>query len=72
MIFAQKWLKIAARKIDDFVGLCNSLLMGLGQDQQHPAVHTGGLVEGGSVAVAVGISDMRQVTGDKRHMTVDT
>ena len=46
--------------------------MGLGQDQQHPAVHTGGLVEGGSVAVAVGISDMRQVTGDKRHMTVDT
>ena len=32
-----------------------SLLMGLGQDQQqHPAVNTGG----GSVAVAVGVTDM--------------
>ena len=30
------------------------------------------LAEGGSVAVAVGVSDMQQVTGDMRHMTHDT
>ena len=42
-----------------FLGLCDSLLMGLGQEQQqHPAVHTGELAGGGSVAVAVGVSDM--------------
>ena len=44
-----------------FFGLRDSLLMGLGQDQQqHPFVHTGG----GSVAVAVGVIDMKQVTPD--------
>ena len=38
--------------------------MGLGQDQQqHPAVHTGGVRRAGLVAVAVVvISDMLQVT----------
>ena len=36
-----------------------TLLVGLGQEQQqHPAVHTGKLAGGGSVAVAVGVSDM--------------
>ena len=36
-----------------------SLLIGLGQDQQqHPAVHSGGLAGGGSVALAVDVSDM--------------
>ena len=34
------------------------LLMGLGQDHQHTAVHTGGVTGGGSVAVAVGVCDM--------------
>ena len=32
----------------------------------------GKLAGGGSKAVAVGISDMQQVTGDKRHLTPDT
>ena len=33
--------------------------LGQGQDQQkHPAVHTGELAGGGSVAVAVGVTDM--------------
>ena len=42
-----------------------SFLMGLGPDQQqHHAVHTGELAGGGSVAVAVGVSDMQQVKGD--------
>ena len=47
-----------------FVGLCHSILIDLGQDhQQHPTVHTkGGLAGGGSVAV--GVSDMLQVTRD--------
>ena len=37
------------------LGLCSSLLMGLGQDQQqHPAVDT----RGGSVLEAVGVNDM--------------
>ena len=43
----------------DFGVFRYSLLMGLGQDQQqHPAMNTGELAEGGSVAVAVGISDI--------------
>ena len=43
----------------EIVGLHNSLLMGQGQDQQqHPAVHIGGISRGGSVALAVGVSDM--------------
>ena len=38
-----------------FLGLCNLMLLGLGQDQpQDPAVHTGELAGGGSVALAVG------------------
>ena len=42
-----------------FFSPCNSLLMGLGQDQQqHPTVHIGGISRGGSVAVAVGVRDM--------------
>ena len=46
-ILAQKWLKTALWKKNRFLGLCNSLLMGLGQDQkQHPAVHTGGISKG--------------------------
>ena len=50
------------------------MLMGLGKDQQqHPSVHTGGVIEGGgSVAVSVGVSDMQQVTGDPRHKKCDT
>ena len=31
----------------------------------------GELAGGGSVAVAVGVSDMRQVTGDTQHLTPD-
>ena len=47
-------------------------MIGLGQDkQQHPAVHAEELAGGGSVAVAVGVSDMWQVTGDKQHITPD-
>ena len=39
--------------------------MGLCQDQeQHPAVHTGGVTKEGSVALAVGVSDKGQVTHD--------
>ena len=38
---------------------CHSLLMDLGKDQhQHPTVHSGELAGGGSVAVAVGVSEM--------------
>ena len=37
--------------------------MGLGEDQQqHPAKHSGGVSRDGSVPVAVGVSDMLQVT----------
>ena len=44
-------------EITSFLGLCDSLLRLLGQDQQqHPAVHTGGVSM--QVAVAVGFSDM--------------
>ena len=41
-ILAQKLLKITALRV--FLGgLCNLLLMGLGQhQQQHPAMHSGG------------------------------
>ena len=46
--------------------------MDQGQDQQqHPAVHSGDLPGGGSIAVAVGVSDMRQVTGHIQHVTCD-
>ena len=39
--FWLKWLKFSAQKRRRFLGLCNSLLMGLGQDQQQlHAVHT--------------------------------
>ena len=42
------------------MGLCNSLLLGLGQDQQqHSVVHTGGVSRGeGSMAAPVGVTDM--------------
>ena len=50
--------KIAARQKVIF-GLCHSSLMDLYQDQQqHLTVHSGGISGGGSVAVAVGVSDM--------------
>ena len=39
---------------------------------KHPAVHSGELAGGGSVVVAVGVSDMWQVTGDTQHLTTDT
>ena len=55
-ILAEKWSKIAAQKKRGFLGFHDSLLMGLVQDQQqHPAVHTGGVIRGGSVALAFGI-----------------
>ena len=39
--------------------LLDSLLMGLGQDQQqYPVVHTVGVRRGGSVAVVVCVTDM--------------
>ena len=41
------------------LGVCNSLLMDLGQQkQEHSAVYTGEFAQEGSVAVAVGISNM--------------
>ena len=48
--------------------------MGLGQDQQqHPAVQSGGNSRGaGPMAVAVGVSDMWQMTGDMQHVKPDT
>ena len=47
--------------------------MGIGQDQQqHPSVLSGGLSRGGSMAMAVGVSDMQQVTGDMQHVTHDS
>ena len=47
-----KWSKLACKK--NYFGM-----IGLGQDkQQHPAVHAEELAGGGSVAVAVGVSDM--------------
>ena len=42
-IFSKKWLKLPHCK-SLFVGLCHSLLMDLGKDQQHyPTVHSGGV-----------------------------
>ena len=56
-----------------FLGICNSLLMGLGQDQQpHPAVYAGVVSKGGSVAKSIGVIDMRHVTGDTLHVTPET
>ena len=49
------WLRNGRKLARRIVVLCDSLLMGLGQDQ---------LAGVGSVAVAVGISDMLEVTGD--------
>ena len=46
---AHNLLKIAAQRKEKsrFLGLCNSLLMGLGQDQQkYTAVHTVGVSRG--------------------------
>ena len=34
-----------------------------------PTVHSEGVIIGGSVAVAVGVSEMLQVTGDTQHVT---
>ena len=50
--------------------------MYLGQNtQQYPVVHSGELAGGGSLAVAVGVSDMQHTTymipdrtGDMRHV----
>ena len=53
-ILLQKEAKIAQQK-----KIIYFLFFGEGQDQQqHPAVHSGELARGGSVAVAVGVSDM--------------
>ena len=60
-ILAQKWSKIAARKI--LLGLCDSLLIVHGPDQ-FPAAHTGGVIKGGLVVVALGVSDMQQGPDD--------
>ena len=50
-------------------GLPNSVLMGLGQEQQqHPV---GEFAGGGSLAVAVDVSDRGQVAGDTQHTTCD-
>ena len=50
VVLVQKWAKITAQKKKtkkDLFGLQNSLLIGLGQDQQqHPAVYTGGVSRG--------------------------
>ena len=55
VILAQKW----SNKQIFTLGLHNSLLMEIGQDQQHdPAVHTYGVTGEKSVAVAVGVSDI--------------
>ena len=52
-----------------FLGFHNSFWMLLCKDQQqHPSVHTAG----GSVALTVHISDLRQVTGDIWYVTPDT
>ena len=56
------------KKLPAFFCLIDSILNGLGSDQQHhPVVHTGRVSRagGGSVAVAVGASDMQQVTHDQ-------
>ena len=47
-ILVQKWLKIVAQTLKkNLNGFGNSFFMGLGQhQQQHPAVHTGGLSRG--------------------------
>ena len=57
-ILAQKLSKIDAIFLVFY--LCISLLMGQGQDQQqHPAVYSGGVSRaGGSLAGAFGLSDM--------------
>ena len=36
-----------------------------------PTVHSGGVSTGGYVAVATGVSDMKQGTNDRLHMTCD-
>ena len=55
----QKLLIIAAQNKVYFWVLENLLLISLGQDQQqHPALLTGGVSRVGSVTVAVGVSDM--------------
>ena len=46
------------------LALNNPVMMGLGQDQHHhPGVHTEGVSRGGSMAVAVSVSDICTVTG---------
>ena len=60
-ILAQKWYKVALPKRVDFWVFA-----------KHPAVHRGKLPGGGSVAVAVGVSDMQQVTGDTGYGTHET
>ena len=74
-ILAQNCKKNAGEKKNIFFGLWHSLLMDLGNDQQQPpTVEVGKLARGGpvAVAVAVGISDMWQVTDDRWHLTCDT
>ena len=70
LFLVKKLPKIAyGRKVDFWVIV----------DQQHPAVHTGELARGRSVAFAVGVNDMWQVTCNTGqatcktwHMTHDT
>ena len=59
-------------RVNKCFGLRNSLLMREGQNQQqHPAEHNWGVSRERvvAVAVAVGGSDMCQVTGDKQRAT---
>ena len=66
-ILAQKWLKFDARKTNRFF-FGNSLLMGLGQDQQqHLAVHTGRVSRGRVHGCGCCVRDMWQVTGDMQY-----
>ena len=57
--FGLEMVKNCRAEKSNFFGLHYSLLMHLGQDQQqHPTVNRGGVSKGGSVAVAVGVSDI--------------
>ena len=54
--------------------ICGSLWLivdGSSSQQQHPTVHSGGVTRRRAVALAVGVSDMWQVTGDMWQVTPD-
>ena len=71
----KKWLrngkKIPLGIESGFLGLCNSLLLGLGQDwEKHPAAHTGGVSRGR--VRGCGCWCKWHVTGDRWYLTPDT